>query len=151
MRTIRIGSGAGYSGDRIEPAVELAEKGDIQYLVFECLGERTVALAQQARMKNPESGFDPLLEERMRAVLPICAAKGKVASTATPAVPAMRRKCDLNGFMKAVESLYASCLRKRSTLKYSRTSAIAPSATKLGQSVSMPLPFNMQARAITPK
>jgi hypothetical protein len=76
LRSIRIGSGAGYSGDRIEPAVELAEKGDIQYLVFECLGERTVALAQQARMKNPESGFDPLLEDRMRAVLPICAAKG---------------------------------------------------------------------------
>jgi hypothetical protein len=76
MRTIRIGSGAGYSGDRIEPALELAEKGDIQYLVFECLGERTVALAQQARMKDPGSGFDPLLEERMRAVLPVCAAKG---------------------------------------------------------------------------
>jgi hypothetical protein len=76
MRTIRIGSGAGYSGDRIEPALELAEKGDIQYLVFECLGERTVALAQQARLKNPEAGYDPLLEERMRAVLPVCAAKG---------------------------------------------------------------------------
>ncbi len=76
MRTIRIGSGAGYSGDRIEPAVELAEKGDIQYLVFECLGERTVALAQQARMRNPEGGYDPLLEERMRAVLSVCAAKG---------------------------------------------------------------------------
>jgi hypothetical protein len=76
MRTIRIGCGAGYSGDRVEPAVELAEKGDIDYLVFECLGERTVALAQQARMKNPESGYDPLLEERMRAVLPLCAAKG---------------------------------------------------------------------------
>ena len=76
MRTIRIGSGAGYSGDRIEPALELAEKGDIDYLVFECLGERTVALAQQARMKNPEAGFDPLLEERMRAVLPLCTAKG---------------------------------------------------------------------------
>jgi hypothetical protein len=27
-------------------------------------------------MKNPESGYDPLLEERMRAVLPLCAAKG---------------------------------------------------------------------------
>src|SRR6202161_2838737 len=76
MRTIRIGSGAGYSGDRIEPAVALAEKGALQYLVFECLGERTVALAQQARMKNPDAGFDPLLEERIRAVLPLCAAKG---------------------------------------------------------------------------
>ncbi|MBC7576463.1 MAG: DUF1446 domain-containing protein [Tardiphaga sp.] len=76
MRSIRIGSGAGYSGDRIEPAVELAERGDIQYLVFECLGERTVALAQQARMKDSDGGFDPLLEDRMRAVLPICAVKG---------------------------------------------------------------------------
>ena len=46
-----MGSGAGYSGDRIEPAVELAEKGDLDYLVFECLAERTIALAQQARMK----------------------------------------------------------------------------------------------------
>src|SRR6201995_2749241 len=27
-------------------------------------------------MKNPDSGYDPLLEERMRAVLPICTAKG---------------------------------------------------------------------------
>jgi hypothetical protein len=76
LRSIRIGSGAGYSGDRIEPAVELAEKGGIDYLVFECLGERTVALAQQAKMKNPDGGYDPLLEERLRAVLPVCAAKG---------------------------------------------------------------------------
>jgi Acyclic terpene utilisation family protein AtuA len=89
MRTIRIGSGAGYSGDRIEPAVELAERGDIQYLVFECLGERTVALAQQARMKNPESGYDPLLEERMRAVLPVCAARGiKILTNMGAANPA---------------------------------------------------------------
>jgi hypothetical protein len=89
MRTIRIGSGAGYSGDRIEPAVELADKGDIQYLVFECLGERTVALAQQARMKNPDGGYDPLLEERMRAVLPLCAAKGiKIVTNMGAAHPA---------------------------------------------------------------
>jgi acyclic terpene utilization AtuA family protein len=98
MRTIRIGSGAGYSGDRIEPAVELAEKGDIDYLVFECLGERTVALAQQARMKNPESGYDPLLEERMRAVLPLCAAKGiKVVTNMGAANPeaAARKTADI--------------------------------------------------------
>jgi hypothetical protein len=76
MKKIRIGSGAGYAGDRIEPAVELAEKGDIDYLVFECLAERTIALAQQAKMKNPAAGYDALLEARMKAVLPICKAKG---------------------------------------------------------------------------
>jgi hypothetical protein len=76
MRTIRIGSGAGYSGDRIEPAVELAEKGEIQYLGFECLAERTIALAQQQKLRDPTAGYDPLLEPRMRAVLPICKSKG---------------------------------------------------------------------------
>ena len=76
MRTIRLGSGAGYSGDRIEPAVELAEHGDIDYLIFECLAERTIALAQQAKRKDPDGGYDPLLEARMRAVLGVCVGKG---------------------------------------------------------------------------
>lgn len=70
MKTLRIGAGAGYSGDRIEPAVELAEQGDLDYLVFECLAERTIALAQQARIGDPNGGYDPLLSERMRRVLP---------------------------------------------------------------------------------
>ncbi|NBB13212.1 acyclic terpene utilization AtuA family protein [Pseudomonas sp. SLFW] len=73
MKTLRMGSGAGYSGDRIEPAVELAEKGALDYLVFECLAERTIALAQQARLTDPDAGFDPLLSERMRRVLPFVA------------------------------------------------------------------------------
>ncbi|WP_312491866.1 acyclic terpene utilization AtuA family protein [Pseudomonas cremoris] len=76
MKTLRIGSGAGYSGDRIEPAVELAEQGDLDYLVFECLAERTIALAQQARISDPQGGYDPLLSERMRRVLPFVGAKG---------------------------------------------------------------------------
>ncbi|HEX7339294.1 MAG TPA: acyclic terpene utilization AtuA family protein [Rhodanobacteraceae bacterium] len=67
---IRIGSGAGYSGDRIEPAVELARYGDIDYLVFECLAERTIALAQLDRLHHPERGYNPLLVRRMQAVLP---------------------------------------------------------------------------------
>jgi len=70
MKTIRIGAGAGYSGDRIEPAIELAQQGELDYLVFECLAERTIALAQQARLLDPDAGFDPLLAERMRRVLP---------------------------------------------------------------------------------
>lgn len=76
MKTIRIGSGAGYSGDRIEPAVELAERGDLHYLGFECLAERTIALAQAERLRDPAAGFDPLLVARMEAVLPACRANG---------------------------------------------------------------------------
>jgi hypothetical protein len=76
MRTVRIGAGAGFSGDRIEPAVELAERGGLQYLVFECLAERTIALAQLAKGRDPEAGYDPLLAARMRAVLPACRRNG---------------------------------------------------------------------------
>jgi hypothetical protein len=72
VKTIRIGGGAGYSGDRIEPALELAEKGRLDYLVFECLAERTIAIAQQARAGDPNAGYDPLLVDRMEAVLPAC-------------------------------------------------------------------------------
>ncbi|OED16726.1 acyclic terpene utilization AtuA family protein [Burkholderia sp. A2] len=74
-RRVRIGAGAGYSGDRIEPAVELAEHGQLDYLVFECLAERTIAIAQQARRKDPALGYDPLLDARMHAVLPVAAGK----------------------------------------------------------------------------
>ncbi|MBK5071740.1 DUF1446 domain-containing protein [Budviciaceae bacterium CWB-B4] len=76
MKTIRIGGGAGYAGDRIEPAVELAQKGDIQYLVFECLAERTIAIGQKQKAADPTKGFNELLADRMHAVLPTCIEKG---------------------------------------------------------------------------
>jgi hypothetical protein len=68
---IRIGCGAGFSGDRIEPAMILAEKGNIDYLVLECLAERTIALAQKRKMQDPNKGYDPLLEKRMSKLLPL--------------------------------------------------------------------------------
>lgn len=91
---IRIGAGAGYSGDRLEPAVDLARRGALDYLVFECLAERTIALAVRARQGDPESGFDPFLDERMRAVLPACVDAGtRIISNmgAANAVGAARR------------------------------------------------------------
>lgn len=74
--SIRIGAGAGYAGDRIPPALELAQHGQLDWLVFECLAERTIALAQLERRQHPDKGFDPLLADRMRAVLPVCMAQG---------------------------------------------------------------------------
>ena len=69
---IKVGAGAGYAGDRIEPAEELASIPDLDYLVFECIGERTLALAQQARTADGDAGYNPRLEERMERLLPLC-------------------------------------------------------------------------------
>jgi hypothetical protein len=89
VRTLRLGAGAGYSGDRIEPAVELAEKGALDYLVFECLAERTIALAQLEKQRDPALGYDPLLEARMRAVLGPCRSRRiRVVTNAGAANPA---------------------------------------------------------------
>jgi hypothetical protein len=88
VRRVRIGAGAGYSGDRIEPAVELAEKGGLDYLVFECLAERTIALAQLERVQAPSRGYDPLLAARMRAVLGPCRTNGvRIVTNAGAANP----------------------------------------------------------------
>lgn len=81
MKPYRIGAGAGYSGDRIDPARDLAERGGLDALVFECLAERTIALAQLRRAQDPRQGFDPLLAERMRAVLPACVKQGVTVIT----------------------------------------------------------------------
>jgi len=88
MKSIRIGSGAGYSGDRLEPALDLIEKGNLDYIIFECLAERTIAIAQQEKMKNPKRGYDSLLEYRMRKILPLMAKKSvKVISNMGAANP----------------------------------------------------------------
>lgn len=68
---IRIGCGAGFSGDRIEPALILTEKGNLDYLVLECLAERTIALAQKRKLQNPDLGYDVLLGKRISGLLPL--------------------------------------------------------------------------------
>jgi hypothetical protein len=93
-RSVRLGAGAGYSGDRIEPAVELAERAEIDYLIFECLAERTIALAQLERQRDPDRGFDPFLEARMRAVLPACRRRGiRIVTNSGAANPLAAAAC----------------------------------------------------------
>lgn len=78
---LRIGCGAGYAGDRIDPAVTLAKRGSIRYLCFECLAERTIAMAQLEKAADPKKGYGQFLEERMEAILPFCARDGLVVIT----------------------------------------------------------------------
>ena len=49
--------------------MELIEHGQLDVLVFECLAERTIALAQLRRVTDPTSGYDLLLQERLGLVL----------------------------------------------------------------------------------
>lgn len=75
-RRLRIGCGAGFAGDRIDPARDLAERGALDFLFFECLAERTLAQSHVARRADPAAGFNPQLEQRFAAVLPGCRANG---------------------------------------------------------------------------
>ena len=79
--TFRIGTGAGFSADRLDPAVDLARRGALDVMVLECLGERTVAFAHRDRMADPRRGYNTLLERRMRALLPACREAGTVIIT----------------------------------------------------------------------
>jgi hypothetical protein len=77
----RIGTGAGFSSDRLDPAVDLVERGKLDCLVLECLGERTVAFAHRDRMADPKRGYNAHLERRMRALLPACRKAGTIMIT----------------------------------------------------------------------
>lgn len=73
---MRIGCGAGFSSDRLDGAVDLAREGALDALVFECVGERTLAFGHRDRRADPSKGYNPQLEARLRAVWPLTLAGG---------------------------------------------------------------------------
>lgn len=73
---MRIGSGAGFGADRLDPALRLIEQGGLDWIGFECLAERTLAQAQTARAADPAKGYNRYLEARLRACLPAMARNG---------------------------------------------------------------------------
>jgi hypothetical protein len=94
---VRVGEGAGYAGAWIEPAVELLERGNLDYLCLEALAERTIALAQFERQRDPSAGFSPLFERRMRALL------GPAKRTGTKIVTNMGAANPLGAAQRAME------------------------------------------------
>lgn len=77
---LRIGCGAGFSGDRWDaagPVVDaLASAGGPAVLMFETLAERTLALAQLNRQQAGQGGWEPSLERFVRPVLAQCVEAG---------------------------------------------------------------------------
>ncbi len=88
MKTIRIGSGSGFWGDNLDPAIEIAKHGNVQYLAYDFLGEPTIPLLQKMQKKNPAQGFVPSIRAVVRGVLPICLERGiKILTNAGAANP----------------------------------------------------------------
>lgn len=77
---LAVGCGAGFAGDRWDaagPVVEsLIARGGPAALMYETLGERTLALAQLARRSNPEGGYEPALARFVGPVLARCVRHG---------------------------------------------------------------------------
>ncbi|MDA1309007.1 MAG: DUF1446 domain-containing protein [Proteobacteria bacterium] len=69
-----IACGAGFAGDRTEPAVALAASGLVDAIGLECLAERTLVPGLRARRANGDAGADPRLERRLRPLLPVARA-----------------------------------------------------------------------------
>lgn len=112
---LRIGNAAGFSGDRVDaarPVVDtLLAAGGPAALFFETLGERTVALAQLERRRDPEAGYEPMLERLLAPVLADCAANrlpilGNFGAANPPAaarcIAALARRLGLPGLRIAV-------------------------------------------------
>lgn len=73
---IRIGSGSGFWGDALDPALELVESGGIDVLAMDYLAELTMALLQRMKTRDPSAGWIPDLVPHMRALLPAARARG---------------------------------------------------------------------------
>jgi hypothetical protein len=64
-----VGAGAGFAGDRIEPAVALAASGRCDAVILECLAERTLVAGLDARAVDADTGYDPRLRRRLSPLL----------------------------------------------------------------------------------
>lgn len=69
MDTVCIGCGAAGEPDRPDLALQMVESGNVEYVGFDTLAERTLALAQQRRLRDPALGYDPLLRDRLGPLL----------------------------------------------------------------------------------
>lgn len=76
MKKVVIGSGSAFWGDMLEPAIEMAERSDVQYIGFDHLAELTMAILNRMKAKNPKAGYIPDIIPWMKRLLPVTAPKG---------------------------------------------------------------------------
>ena len=71
-----VGAGSGFSGDRVDAPIavvrDLRASGERAAIIFETLGERTLAAAQLRRQGDPSAGYEPKLEPLLAPILKDC-------------------------------------------------------------------------------
>jgi hypothetical protein len=75
-KVIKIGAGAGFSEDWVEPAEDLAKYEKLDYLIFEALAERTIHDCHIRRQQKINPGYGLRFEERMKRCAIRCLEKG---------------------------------------------------------------------------
>ncbi len=73
--SIRLGSGSGAGGDRIDAALNLAENGGIDYLIFDAQSEKAYSESALRKAKG-DVGYDVTLGRTLLTVLPACIKNG---------------------------------------------------------------------------
>ncbi|KAM7276285.1 hypothetical protein ACFE04_018151 [Oxalis oulophora] len=73
---VYIGCGAGFAGDRPMAALKLLQRvKELDYLVLECLAERTLAERYQIMLSGGD-GYDSRISDWMRLLLPLAVERG---------------------------------------------------------------------------
>ena len=75
-KVVRLGAGMAFWGDSVRPAIEMVERGDIDYLCCDHLAELTMSILAKQRAANPERGYTRDVIDLLRGALPACVAKG---------------------------------------------------------------------------
>jgi hypothetical protein len=73
---IRIASGQGFWGDRLQAPAEQVRRGPIDYLMLDYLAEVTMSIMQKQRSRDPSQGYARDFVPLMGDILPDCVEKG---------------------------------------------------------------------------
>jgi len=71
VRTIRVGNGCGFWGDNLDAPVQLAERGQLDYLTLEYLAELTLSIMAHQRQRNPAAGYATDFIDTLRRIAPL--------------------------------------------------------------------------------
>jgi hypothetical protein len=109
--TVRLGAGMAFWGDSVQPAITMAERGEIDYLCCDHLAELTMSILSKQRKKNPDFGYTRDILDLLRGALATCVAKGiKIVTNAgganpracATAIAALARELGVTGLRIAV-------------------------------------------------